>query len=60
MRISTSFKEPGQIEKINAEKAWEDLFKMLIQELPSKNIYDFSSTYQSFNSSLCPEWVLMI
>ena len=31
MKISTSFKDPGQIEKINNEKAWEDLFKMLIQ-----------------------------
>ena len=30
MKISTSFKEPDQIEKINTQKAWEDLIKMLI------------------------------
>ena len=30
MRVTTLFNEPGQIEKINTEKAWEDLIKMLI------------------------------
>ena len=30
MRVTTSFNEPGQIEKINTEKAWEDLIKTLI------------------------------
>ena len=30
MKISSSFKDPSQIEKINTEKGWEDLLKTLM------------------------------
>ena len=30
MKVSTSFKNPSQVEKINTEKEWEDLLKTLM------------------------------